>query len=425
MPDFCLYAANILLPPRSYIDKGYWATIACDQFTSEPEYWQSVEALVGDAPSTFHLMLPEVYLNETDTRLPAIHDAMTHALQEQLICHKNSMIAVSRTQSDGRVRHGLVAMIDLEQYDYTHSATSLIRATEGTVLSRIPPRVAVRRDAPIELPHVMLLIDDPDKTVLEPLFDAKAESTRPIAYDCELMLHGGHIRGTFLREAEQSGVRTALEALITPEAMQVRYGDAELPALLFAVGDGNHSLATAKAAYEEIKASIGDKAAAEHPARYALVEIVNLHDSALSFEPIYRVMFHVDPADVLAAWEQYGSSLQGTAAPQTVRCIGVDTDITVTVNAPVRQLPVGTLQDFIDEYLVHHPEAEVDYIHGEDSTRTLANAPDAIGFLFAGMEKSQLFRTVIYDGALPRKTFSMGHARDKRYYMECRKIKQV
>lgn len=420
-PYTCCQAADILLPESALIAQGKWAAIACDQFTSEPHYWEEADRLVGDAPSTLRMMLPEVYLSETNQRLPAIHAAMNAALSDYLVCHKNAMIAVARTQSDGRIRHGLVAQIDLEQYNYKKGATALIRATEGTVLERIPPRVAVRRDAILEMPHVMLLIDDPGATVLEPLFEESIP--HEIAYDTDLMLGGGHIKGHFLTEEEQDRVLHALDALVTPEAMAARYGDASLAPLLFAVGDGNHSLATAKAAYEEIKAQIGQETAASHPARYALVEIVNLHDSALSFEPIYRVMFGVDPADVLDSLHTYAAGLNGTAAPQDIHCIGAFKAQDVTIEHPVQQLTVGTLQAFIDEYLSTHPEASVDYIHGEDSTSTLANKPDAIGFLFDGMEKSQLFRTVIYDGALPRKTFSMGHAQDKRYYMECRKIK--
>ena len=419
----CLQAADILLPERHMIENGRWATVACDQFTSEPHYWQEAERLVGDAPSTLHMMLPEVYLHETAERLPAIHAAMDEALAHHLICHESAMIAVERTQLEGAVRHGLVAMIDLEQYDYQKGATSLIRATEGTVLSRIPPRVAVRRDATVELPHVMLLIDDPDATVLEPLFTPDAVSAREVAYDTDLMLGGGHIKGSFLTKSEQSAVTTALDALVTPEEMAARYGDASLAPLLFAVGDGNHSLATAKTAYEEIKATIGAEAAATHPARYALAEIVNLHDSALSFEPIYRVVFHVDPTALMNDLQGYIATLDGTSAPQTIRCVGTFDEVTLEVAHPVQQLTVGTLQAFLDDYVKAHPEAEVDYIHGEDSLTALATAPDAIGFLFEGMEKSQLFRTVIYDGALPRKTFSMGHAEDKRYYLECRKIK--
>jgi hypothetical protein len=295
------------------------------------------------------------------------------------------------------------------------------------VLSRIPPRVAIRRGAPLELPHVMLLIDDPDHKVIEPLFADTACNANNIVYDCPLMLGGGHATGYTLSEAQIDAVQTALDALITPEAMQARYGDASLSPLLFAVGDGNHSLASAKAAYEEIKAAIGAEAAAQHPARFALVEIVNLHDEALSFEPIYRVVFGADREDILSSLKAYLTSLNGSAEPQTMCCIYGTKEhpvsIELKVEHPCQQLTVGTLQAFLDEYVKTHPDVEVDYIHGEDSLTTLACRDDAIGFLFDGMEKDQLFRTVIYDGALPRKTFSMGHARDKRYYMECRKIK--
>lgn len=421
MKPFCFSPADILLPPRHEMERGVWSVIACDQFTSEPAYWEAVADLVGDRPSTLHLMLPEVYLRESAERLPQIHRAMSEDLSGLLRCHPHTMIAVERTQSDGRIRHGLVGCVDLETYDYTKGTTSLIRATEGTVLERIPPRVAIRRGAALELPHVMLLIDDPGRTVLEPLFTADAATQRTVAYDMELMLGGGHLRGTFLEPEQCVAVENALRELITPEAMEARYGQSGLAPLLFAVGDGNHSLASAKAAYEEIKADIGPDKAACHPARYALVEVVNLHDPALSFEPIYRVLFHVNPEDVKKELSHYTSSLQGKAAPQRIRCLTPAKETTITVPAPVQQLTVGTLQDFIDGYLAGHPGASVDYIHDEASVRTLLRA-DSIGFLFDGMAKDQLFRTVIFDGALPRKTFSMGNARDKRYYTECRKI---
>ena len=262
--------------------------------------------------------------------------------------------------------------------------------------------------------------------MLSPLFDAQTFDAAPTAYDCPLMLGGGHATGKWLSEAQMQQVQQSLDVLITPEGMAARYGDASLAPLLFAVGDGNHSLASAKAAYEEIKAAIGADAAARHPARYALCEVVNLHDRALDFEPIYRVVFGVDREDILAALKAYLSALDGTASAQTVTCVfgtpGHPTTLALTAQKPIQQLTVGTLQTFLDGYAMEHPEIEIDYIHGEESLTTLACRENAIGFLFDGMQKDQLFRTVIYDGALPRKTFSMGHARDKRYYMECRTI---
>ncbi len=416
----CFSAADILLPNFDKVDGGRYSAVACDQFTSEPEYWHDAERVVGDSPSTLALILPEVYLKESAARVPIINDTMRRYLDGILEIHENCMIYLERTQSDGAIRRGLVGKIDLMCYDYTKGAQSAVRATEGTVAERIPPRVAVRRDAVLELPHVMVLIDDPEKTVIEPI--AAICEELPTLYDFDLMLGGGHVRGKKLVGEPLVRIDQALTSLVTPEKMRERYGE-EYPPLLFAVGDGNHSLASAKAAYEEIKAVIGEEAALEHPARYALVELVNLHDEALRFEPIYRVMFGVEPRVLLDELREYAASLCGKAEKQLVRCIGADTDETVVFDHPVGQLTVGTLQDFLDAYLSRHPEASVDYIHGEDSVRNLSARPDAVGFLFDGMQKNELFKAVICDGALPRKTFSMGHARDKRYYLEARRIK--
>lgn len=416
---FC--AAEILLPDFRHVSGTRWATVACDQFTSEPAYWEQVEQVVADAPSTLRMILPEAYLEQAETRVPAVNRAMQTYLNEHLVSYPNAMVYLERKQSDGKIRKGLVACVDLEQYDFHAGARSLIRATEGTVLERIPPRVAIRRDAPLELPHIMLLIDDPHRTVIEPLRElCQAE---PLLYDFDLMEGGGHVRGTLLPASVQEAVCKALAELITPNAIAERYGDASLAPLLFAVGDGNHSLAAAKATYEEIRDRIGVEAAKSHPARYALAEIVNLHDDALSFEPIYRVVFHCDPQKLIEELKQYCSGLHGTASSQQLRCMTKAGEEVLEVPHPEQQLAVGTLQSFLFRYASEHPEITVDYIHGEDSLRNLSARENAIGFLFDGMRKDELFRTVIYDGALPRKTFSMGHARDKRYYLECRKIK--
>jgi len=415
----CYSTADILLPDFNKADVKAWAVVACDQFTSEPEYWENAEKLVGDKPSTLRLILPEVYLSEGKERIPVINETMIKYLKNELICHKDSMIFIERTQSDGSIRRGILLCVDLETYDYRRGASSLIRATEATVVERIPPRVAIRRDACIELPHVMLLVDDADKTVIEPLINAEGE----IAYETDLMLGGGHIKGRFLSAEEKIAVGAALDGLIDSEAMERRYGKKDLAPLLFAVGDGNHSLASAKAAYEEVKAAIGSEAASTHPARYALVEVVNIHDEALKFEPIYRVMFGVDPEDVMRELVAYTEKLSGDAQPQEITYLFGSTEGTLSVKHPEKQLTVGTLQDFIDDYIKDHAGSEVDYIHGVDSVRGLVKRENSIGFLFSGMTKDALFPTVMFDGALPRKTFSMGHAEDKRYYMECRKIK--
>lgn len=415
----CFYPADILMPDFNKIDGKKWAVIACDQHTSEPEYWESAKKISEGSATTLELILPEVYLSETEKRVPKINETMKKYVEDILVEHKDALVYVERTQSDGAIRRGLVGKIDLEAYDYRKGATSLVRATEGTVLDRIPPRVAVRRDAAIELPHVMVLIDDPKKTVIEPEITACAKYEK--AYDFELMLDGGHIKGYFVDDEGKKRIDDALSALSAPETMREKYG-ADYAPLPFAVGDGNHSLASAKAAYEEIKAKLGD-AALTHPARYALVEIVNLHDDALKFEPIYRVMFGVSPAAVLAALGEYAENLDGAEKPQKVEYVHAGGEGSLVFKRPTQQLTVGTLQNFIDEYISAHPEASVDYIHDVSSTENLAKQNGAIGFIFDGMEKDQLFKTVICDGALPRKTFSMGHSADKRYYLECRKIK--
>lgn len=414
----CYSPATILLPDFNKTDAQKWAVIACDQFTSEPEYWEDVSRIVGDAPSTLDLFLPEVYLSEAAERLPKIHRQMKNYLENILIPYENAMMSVERTLSDGSVRHGLILAVDLESYDYAKGSTALTRASEKTVLERLPPRVAIRRQADIELPHTMIFIDDPDKKVIEPLEKSKTE----YLYDTDLMKGGGHIRGRLLTEEEKAQVSKALDELVTPESMLSRYGDASLAPLLFAVGDGNHSLASAKAFYEEIKMNIGDDAK-DHPARYALCEIVNIHDEAIKFEPIYRVMFGVDPYDVLNSLKEYANTLDGEEEAQGTLVISKDFEELVGFAKPCHQLTIGTLEKFIKDYLKTHEGASCDYIHGENSVRALSAKEGTIGFLFEGIHKEQFFSTVIREGSLPKKTFSMGHAEEKRYYLEARKIK--
>ena len=414
--------ANIFLPDFTQYSGTPWSCVACDQYTSQPDYWETADKIAADSPSTLRLIIPEVYLAETDARKPRVLDAMERYLREVLVEHPDSMILVERTLGSGETRLGLVGMVDLMTYDYRRGADSLIRATEATVAERIPARTTIRRDAPIELPHVMMLIDDSGRTVIEPLTDLK--DTLPVAYDHDLMQKSGHLKGYFLTPALAEQVESALEALITPAAMAKRYGKEGLAPLLFAVGDGNHSLAAAKTCFEEIRAAIGDEAAMTHPARYALCEVVNLYDDSLQFEPIYRVAFGVEPDHLLTAFANYIATLHGEASPQTVEWVSGDRGGTLTSPAPAVALPVGTVQDFLDEYMKTAPAgASIDYIHGEDTAKALAARPDSIAFLFDGMAKEELFSTVITDGALPRKTFSMGHAEDKRFYTEARRIK--
>ncbi|MBE6919070.1 MAG: DUF1015 domain-containing protein [Ruminococcaceae bacterium] len=415
------YPADILLPKDCDMTK--WAVVACDQFTSEPEYWAAVEETVGEAPSALRLILPEARLKDdnVDEQIAAINGTMQRYLDEGIFtCLQESLIYIERTQSDGRVRHGLIGMVDLEQYDFTPGSGALIRATEGTVLDRIPPRAKVRRGAPIELPHVMLLIDDPKRTVIEPLTSA-ADGMEAL-YDFDLMQHGGHIRAFAVSKAQQDAVADALLHLTDREELEAKYGAGDAAPLLFAVGDGNHSLATAKACYEEQKKGLTEEESRALPARYALVEVVNNHDDALQFEPIHRVLFGVDPEHLMHKFRQlFPNAYEGRGEGHTIGVVYEGYEACVTVPDPMMQLAVGTLQSFLDRY-IREFGGEVDYIHGDDVTRQLGAERDNMGFLLPAMGKEQLFKTVMADGVLPRKTFSMGHAQDKRYYIESRRI---
>lgn len=416
------YPADILLPKEA--DMSKWAVVACDQFTSQPEYWQAVENYVGESPSALRLILPEAKLSlpDVEEEIIRINTSMEQYLRENIFqSFEQSMIYMERTQSDGKVRHGLIGMVDLEQYDFTPGSGALIRATEGTVLERIPPRVKVRQDAPIELPHVMLLIDDPAGTVIEPLANASGAMT-PV-YDFTLQQGGGHLKGWKLMEQQIDAVADALAELCTVEEMERKYGLKDVAPLLFAVGDGNHSLATAKQCYENLKKVTPESEWAALPARYALVEVVNNHDEALQFEPIHRVLFGVEPEQVLSELKAfYPGTYEGRGEGHTIAYTYEGHRGFITIPQPKVQLAVGSLQAFIDDYLKNH-RGEVDYIHGDDVTDELGSKPGNLGFKVPGMGKEQLFKTVMADGVLPRKTFSMGHAQDKRYYVEARKIR--
>ena len=416
------YPADILLPENADMTK--WAVVACDQFTSQPEYWEAVDKTVGDAPSTLRLILPEAELNDkhVDQHIANINAVMKDYLAGGVFkTLRDSLIYIERVQSDGQVRHGLIGMVDLDQYDFTPGSGALIRATEGTVLSRIPPRVKVRQDAPIELPHIMLLIDDPDRTVIEPL--AVSAGGMEKLYDFDLQEGGGHLTGWKLSDAQVDTVADALAGLATEEAMEKKYGMHGVEPLLFAVGDGNHSLATAKQCYENLKKITPPEQWANLPARYALVEVVNNHDDALKFEPIHRVVFHVEPEKVLDAFKKYyPGAHEGNGEGHVIAYTYKGHKGFLNVPSPKMQLAVGTLQTFLDEYLKQYG-GEVDYIHGDEVTDELGSKPGNIGFKLPAMGKEQLFKTVMADGVLPRKTFSMGHAQDKRYYVEARQIK--
>ena len=433
IPVPCVRVPRVLLPAAS-VDVHRWAVIACDQFTSQPEYWAQVEEVVGEAPSTLRLVLPELFLGAPDVaqRVEACQAAMHDYLGRGLLEPHEAIVHVERTHSGG-VQRGLMVELDLEAYDYTSTAVTPVRSTEGTVLDRLPPRMAVRRDAPLELPHIMVLYDDPAGTVLAPV--EAVRDALPVAYDVDLMMGSGHVIGRLVEDADvQQAVLAALGALVEPEAYATRHGLGPEHPLQFAMGDGNHSLATAKAIWNEHKAA---GASPDHPARWALVELVNLHDPSLTFEPIHRVLFDAAAAaDDLAAapgvTERAMGSLQealdavASGPADRVQRVGVVRGggvSVVEVADPTHQLAVGTLQAFLDRWLSSHPEAEIDYVHGEDVTADLGARAGNVGFLLPGIGKDAFFRSIAVDGPLPRKTFSMGHAQDKRFYLEARAIR--
>ncbi len=411
--------ADILLPELNAEEMTKWAVVACDQYTSEPQYWEKTAEIAGEAPSALKLILPEVYLEaeNSDERIADINRTMQEYLAKGIFNeYKDSLILTVRTQADGKVRTGLVGAIDLEQYDYNKGSTSQVRATEATVASRIPPRVKIRRDAALELPHIMILIDDVQKTVIEPL-EAKLDSLEKL-YDFELMQNGGRLAGYLINGENAKSVFAALDFLADKDDFNRRYGLSGQEVLLYAMGDGNHSLATAKACYEEKKAAGSADAAL---ARYALAEVVNLHSPALEFEAIHRVIVGVDSAALMQSMTEALGLVKGTEG-QSFTVVLNGTEESYTITKPNANLTVGSLQNFLDEYL-KSAVGSIDYIHGDDVVKSLCEAENSIGFLLPSMTKAELFPTVIKDGALPRKTFSMGHAHDKRFYCEARKIR--
>lgn len=411
---------NILIPKNINMNK--WSVIACDQYTSEPEYWNEVKNIVGNNPSTLNLILPEVFLedNNIEERIKSINNNMKEYLEQNIFYeYKDSMIYVERTQTDGKIREGLIGIVDLEEYSYEINSNSLIRATEKTVVERIPPRMKVRENALLELPHIMILIDDEKKDIIEKLKDQV--NNNDVVYDFNLMKNGGHIKGYKLNDKAIDDVIEKLQNLADKDKFENKYEVKDKGVLLFAMGDGNHSLATAKACYEKLKEKMSKESYLNHPARYALVEMVNLHSCALEFEPIHRVVFNTNINNLLSELYKY-YEINESGNGQEVEIVTKDFDKKIYISNPKSNITVGSIQIFLDEYLSNY-DGKIDYIHGDDTTRNLARENNNIGFLFKSIEKNQLFKTVILDGTLPRKTFSMGNSCDKRFYLEVRKIR--
>lgn len=416
MQDLFIRTGELLIPAPD-VDPTAWACVACDQYTSQPEYWHEVEALVGDRPSALKLVLPEIYLDQATKRIPDIHQAMRDALEQGWLVPgvQDGFILTERSTGSGD-RLGLVVLLDLEGYNYRPGSRTPVRATEGTIEDRIPPRLAVRRGAALELSHVLLLTDDPHQTVLEPLLERSDPLT--LLYDFPLMQGGGHVRGYAVQGASALAVLSALRAL----------WERHPGGMLLAVGDGNHSLATAKACWEERKLHLTQAAQADDPARYAMVEIVNIHDDALTFEPIHRVLFHVDGDALLADWRAYaqtaGYSLLCDTTGQPVEMVYGGKAVPLSLCGAGATLAVAALQAFLDAWLPAHPDARLDYVHGANTARTLAQQPDTAAFLLPAFPKKELFPAVEALGVLPRKTFSMGEAHEKRYYLEARRLQR-
>ena len=395
-------STDILLPCAE--DMGAWSVIACDQFTSEPEYWAAAEARAAEKPSTLSLMLPEAWLHtaRADGADGRIADTMRRYLAEGVFqTVPDSFIYVERTLSDGRVRRGLVAALDLEQYDFTGTQRTSVRSTEGTVEERLPPRVNIRRGAPLEMPHTLLLMDDRTDSVLS--LAEKAKDTLEKVYDFDLMLGGGHIAGWRVSGETKAAVQSALDALDNAALQREKYGDAaENGKLTFAVGDGNHSLAAAKRFWEEKRETLPENERETDPARFALVEIENIHEPSLDFEPIHRVIFDTDTSAFAAEFTARRTEWEAEDKTLGER--------------------VAAAESFCRAYIAAHG-GYIDYIHGDDTARSLGEKPNCAAVLLPPVEKSGLFLSVLKNGALPKKSFSMGNARDKRYYLECRKIR--
>lgn len=413
--------ADILIPQN--IDFTKWSVVACDQYTSEPEYWEDVKNIVGGSASTLNIIFPEVYLEEDGAceRIKKINASMEEYLQNGIFRElKDTFVYAERTQQNGKTRRGLIGAVDLEEYDFKKGSQSKIRATEGTIVDRIPPRKRIRENAPLEVPHIIMLIDDRERSVIEPLKEKKSEFEK--LYDFDLMKNSGHIVGYRVDDSTKSEIISAVGKLGDKDMFNGKYGIRGKGVLQFAVGDGNHSLATAKTCWEEIKKRLTPSERENHPARFALAELMNIHDEALEFEPIQRVVFNIEPEKMIDALVSFYDASYSDNGGQRIDYTYKDKEGSIYVAKTNSNLPIGTLQKFLDKYTAENG-GKIDYIHGDDVVRALARKDNTIGFLVGPMKKNDLFTTVIKDGSLPRKTFSMGEAADKRFYLECKRIK--
>ncbi len=422
----CFTPAEILLPAAN-TPLSQWACIACDQFTSDADYWAKTAALVGDAPSTFHLVLPEVYLGEADvaSRVQTIQQNMQAYRANILTRTISGFVYLEREIQSGKTRKGLVGKVDLEAYSYEKGALPAVRPSESTVVERIPPRLAVRRGASLETPHVMMLVDDAAQTIIEPI--AAIKDTLAPLYEGDLMQGGLHVAGWAVTDPAQiAQITSAIATIGSRASFDAKYpAAAGAPTLTLAVGDGNHSLATAKAYWEELKPTLSPEAQQTHPARYCLCEVCNVHADAIEIEPIHRVLFGTKGCDVRTALMEYclatGMDLQHAGGAQPFTLVHGGGTEGYSISGSPEPLSVGTIDAFIAAYQTANPEVAVDYVHDEAAVTALC-AKGGVGFLMPPFAKSDIFKGVVLGGVLPRKTFSMGHAEEKRYYLECRSI---
>lgn len=420
LPEASLRPADILLPDMG-ADMKKWAVIACDQFTAQPEYWERVEDYVQDAPSMLRLIYPEIYLNTDDRqaytdRIAAIQNEMSAYLKDEVLkerVHQGYVLTVRQTSAGERI--GLVAELDLEKYDYHVGTDAPVRATEATVKERIPVRVGIREGASLESPHVMVLMDDPKKQLLEALYEERMSFEK--LYDTDLMEDGGHVTGYAVTGVHAERVSARLQKM-----------EEECPGIFLAVGDGNHSLASAKTCWENAKKDLTEEERTDHPMRYALVEAVNLYSPSLLFYPIHRVLYDCDDNTLANGFAEY-------LKKQDMRLAQTDDDAQADVTFLYKEnkssykignraghLPVELLQKYLDEYLKEYPEQELDYVHSEVAAEHIAKDGRGCAMILGAFDKSSLFDAIEAGGVLPRKTFSIGEDIQKRYYMECRKL---
>lgn len=403
----CIKAVDILLPKKKY-DLSLWSVIACDQFTSQPDYWQSVEEITKNAVSTYHIVYPEIYIGQNEqVRIEIINSTMENYLNKRVFrTIDRSFILTERTTREG-VRAGLIIGIDLEDYEFEPDNDALIKATEATVKERIPVRVNIRKNAPLELPHIMLLMDDRTCSVIEPLFENRKKLKK--LYDFNLMKDGGNIKGYRVKKTNE--IIEKIYALLDSNVLYEKYKSDKK--FLFAVGDGNHSLATAKACWENIKTELSEDEKLNHPARFALVELVNLHSDALKFSPIHRSITGAGE-DFLEGLMKLEGSAKGEVLYHGVR-----------MRFKIPESPseaIKVIQEYIDAYLEKNQNAKVDYIHGDEYLKEVTLQSGGIGIYMPTLPKDELFDYILKHGILPRKSFSMGEAEDKRYYLESRVI---